>query len=95
MSKYTSGPWHWEKARTQRHLQNADGSCFALISQPIGARYSGDPRYEADAKLIAAAPDMAEALQKIANPPDGMTAEQLMDRARSIAHSAIQKAGLL
>lgn len=72
MSKYTAGPWKWFESghrRTEPTLVGADGSpVLHLGDKPSG--YGGDVAgeifEEADARLIASAPDMLEALTRCA-----------------------------
>jgi hypothetical protein len=63
MAKHTDGPWHWQgavKARTgelvenNRFLIGADGAW-------VLARMGRSPLSDADARLMAAAPDLLEA----------------------------------
>lgn len=58
MSKHTPGPWKWERV--------ADDGCvveFTLRGPDALCRYWYDNPPSADARLIAAAPEMLEALQ--------------------------------
>jgi hypothetical protein len=73
MSDHTPGPWKVEKEGTRWYEihYGEDGECVAEIVHD-----------KADAKLIAAAPDMLEALEAIAGNHDagpGIDAEQLCE----------------
>lgn len=59
-AKHTPGPWRWEDARTCRHLMGKDGGLGYSIAKP---KITDLPIVEANAHLIAAAPDLLEALQ--------------------------------
>lgn len=76
--RHTPGPWHWQAARTMRHL-TANGSAFAQCSMPT------DPCFDADARLIAAAPNMAEALSTLIYTDD---LQKAIDQARAALASA-------
>lgn len=59
MSKHTPGPWRTSYDRRERkHSVVGDGMWFAKISWTVIS-----DRNEADAKLIAAAPDLLDALK--------------------------------
>lgn len=67
-AQYTKGPWHWQRCRTMQHLQDADGNCFAQISMPCPHLYRETETreaYEANARLIAAAPDQNASLTEL------------------------------
>lgn len=90
-TKHTPGPWHWYGARSQRHLHDSNSNSFAQVSMPNSAAY------HADAKLIAAAPEMAEALRKIAFEPFGAAEasdRQVLDAITELARAALAKAAL-
>lgn len=59
----TPGPWHWHKSRTQLHLHDGKSNCFSQVSMPSPHNQDQEfaPLYEANAKLIAAAPDLLAA----------------------------------
>ena len=56
---FTKGPWHWHHSRTNQHLHDVAGNCFAQVSMPQHARYA------ANANLIAAAPALYEAGERV------------------------------
>lgn len=69
MTEHTPGPWTWQWAETQDG--NADGRVYSdwrdTINLPIciavSPRYRKRDRWEADASLIAAAPELLEVLK--------------------------------
>lgn len=61
MPKFTEGPWVVEWGTKYPHIKSMDGS---YILEPVTGR--SIVRTEADAHLIAAAPDMYEALEECA-----------------------------
>lgn len=74
---HTAGPWYWKEANTQQHLC-ADGvGSFAQISMPIPRKtfrqdVHGDAaraKYEANARLISAAPELLATLNHILRNP--------------------------
>lgn len=69
MSGFTPGPWVIEKA--------ADAYCIASVGNLVIMPSSGKVKHdntEADARLIAAAPDLLEALEMIVAEADSYTA---------------------
>ena len=60
MNKFTAGPWKVGSKFEVGKVSDADDQSFGMID-PLADVY-GDNK-EADAKLIAAAPDLLEALQ--------------------------------
>lgn len=66
MSKYTPGPWEAEFGETY-NVRDAGGGRLAMLTNlkgayGMGGRRNGD-EVAANARLIAAAPDLLEALQ--------------------------------
>jgi len=53
MTKHTKGPWRWEKSRSLHHLQGPRGSLGISTGKEL----------DANAALIAAAPELLEALK--------------------------------
>ncbi len=62
MSGFTPGPWVVERADDAYCIANVGN----LVIMPCGGKVKHD-NAEADARLIAAAPDLLEALEDIAN----------------------------
>ena len=94
MSKHTPGPWTPEFGEAYRVRSQQDGGQIAIMMNLKGqfglaGRRSGD-EVAANARLIAAAPDLLEALEKIAqiNPYDTSS----MGYVVSLARAAIVKA---
>jgi hypothetical protein len=66
--KHTQGPWKWHGARHDDGRNNGSvyrddcGTAYCVAKAP---QYAKDAQWEADAKLIAAAPEMLDALKKV------------------------------
>lgn len=61
-AKHTPGPWKTQSIENQRHVWGPDGDCIVSIhngSLP-------DDERKANARLIAAAPDLLEACEAVA-----------------------------
>lgn len=97
---HTPGPWHWEREGGGETVV----PCHTLKGPTVLCRWwetVPDPHHiePGDARLIAAAPDMLEALEKIAE-GDQMEIdfvmrgewENLCEYQRSLARAAIAKA---
>lgn len=69
MSKHTPGPWVVESADDAYCIANVGN----LVIMPGGGKVKHD-NTEADARLIAAAPDLLEALEMIVAEADSYTA---------------------
>jgi len=80
MSKHTLGPWKITKGASNELIEQQDGPliCFAA---------SNNPDTRANARLIAAAPDLLEALLAITSGP-----QRISDELHSKALVAILKA---
>lgn len=109
MSKYTPGPWRlqneregagindyvWSDAESREEREDASSWCIATVH----AREHHATRI-ANAKLIAAAPDMAEALAYIvrASEPGIDQSDDDLERfianVRDIANKALARAGV-
>ena len=81
----TPGPWIWDK---HGDLHGKDGN--AVINPNLRGDVLSGVNREADARLIAAAPDLLAALEAIVN-DDGFP-DQFAYRAEAIARAAIAKA---
>jgi hypothetical protein len=82
-TQHTPGPWQFgtssEGSFYKRNIAGADGYHVALTSS------RDDSEVDANARLIAAAPELLEALQTMLKHPDTMT-------AKLVAQVAIAKA---
>lgn len=93
MSGYTKGPWSADLGEAYRVMSN-DGSQVAIMTHLKG-RYGLGGRRESkesasNARLIAAAPDLLDALKGLAAWADGPRQDALSDLTR--AREAIAKA---
>lgn len=79
--KHTPGPWTAERGGAIV----ANGNVLATVQM-------GQQR---NARLIAAAPELAEALRELVNGFDGETeCTELLDKINTVARAALAKAGL-
>ena len=95
MNKHTPGPWgwHWNKLPSGE----ADGRVHTINPSFVGTvnciavspRYQTQKQWEADASLLAAAPDLLEALKAVVAVADRKTVE--FDRARAAIAKAEMK----
>lgn len=74
MSGHTPGPWEWwqptdDELLIRSRFQDEQGR--RATAYPAAINVNGSMPYEANARLIAAAPDMLEALKRIAEWNDG------------------------
>ncbi len=95
--KHTPGPWENKKWNCMEHQISAKGGTIALVSH--GHTLVSETEAEANAALIAAAPDMAEALKGLllraaaldqSATHDGMANADALAKARA----ALQNAGV-
>lgn len=97
MTKHTKGPWHVSKAGQHVRWIQTDGTC------PNICEVENQPEQEANARLIATAPDLAEFAEWIANAsiePENDTplaairaATQFIQEARARAAALVNKVG--
>lgn len=103
MSKHTPGPWHTCKAFNSGQLHVMAGSDHGLQRAIAIDVWADNEESQANVRLIAAAPDMFEALDNInglsralrAGGPDPMDLQGLSDaleQAICLAFSAMAKA---
>jgi hypothetical protein len=64
-TEHTPGPWAWDHAR---YKMRGDGDCLVLSGGPLVGKKS-----EANAHLIAAAPDLLAACEKVYLELDSLT----------------------
>ena len=86
MSAHTPGPWGLDG----NLIEGPDGERVACIT----AYSRRTPKQKANARLIAAAPELLEALRGLLNAPDPDEVEDATPRFRAVmkAHAAIAKA---
>lgn len=90
-TKHTPGPWLvQEMPRQSDRITPDDGEGTTICEFPYGAWDT--PEVEANARLIASAPDLLEALYKILNDPVLDSDTQRLLRAHKVARAAIAKA---
>lgn len=90
-ARHTPGPWHVCKpsARSLPHIKSADG-IYVMDAPARNGKQHAKVRQLADARLIAAAPELLEALQLIVQwDAAGMA---LLDHHIARANAAIAKA---
>ena len=81
MSGHTPGPWKWED---DNHVLWAQGGKKVIDAAPYEGMWLAGENEEADARLIAAAPDLLEALQDcLENTGGGWISAGVIDRARA------------
>lgn len=90
MSKHTPGPWMAGGAVTQTYFELGDGSYYLIHNQDIDIAFVrkeifGKPA-DANARLIAAAPQLLEALKAVVRVADRNTVE--FDLARAAIRAA-------
>ena len=93
MSKYTPGPWE-QGLLSKNHIWSASKDCVAVV----GKDFYDD--WLANARLIAAAPELAEALVEMLNQTERRVkrySESDPDDLASVqaARAALKKAGVL
>ena len=98
MSKHTPGPWTWGESYNGLYGSGKDNEVLRFA--PYEGMYLdwGSKSRDANARLIAAAPELLEALKKISaiedleRCGDWEEIEQAREIAREIANAAIKKA---
>ncbi len=89
MSKHTSGPWGLYHVGNRQEIWDKEGVTIAVV--PV---YHATPREsEANAALIAAAPDLLAALQEMVDVAQNQCPSEQEDDALRSALTAINKAG--
>jgi len=97
-TKHTPGPWRAKKVRTLIHIGGDSGVCEISVSASHvhedfpGAKMAYIARQEANAHLIAAAPDLLEALQALVADFADYPASERPCHAFDLARAAIAKA---
>jgi hypothetical protein len=88
MTKHTPGPWTFEVGENGDDF-NLNGPEYRIIGgcECCGSPWMSGKRYMADARLIAAAPDLLEALQGVLRVADRKTTE--FDAARAAIAKSI------
>jgi hypothetical protein len=90
MNKNSPGPWHLAEIVRHPTFVMAGLQCVCEIAHP-GDFSNPSPDASANARLIAAAPDLLEALEKIAS-SDGSLHGTCVRDLKEIARAAINKA---
>ena len=92
MSKFTPGPWHWDSDPMTGDPLGRVRYRVTTVGKTITQIYhsSGHEESEADARLIASAPDMWEALQLCVNAFGGTYEDE--KRAFEAGMAALAKA---
>lgn len=73
MSRHTPGPWRIVEKSDDERLSIEAGDMFIARTDPCMAQ-------EANARLIAAAPDLLEALQEVLGYPRGTSGRIIIER---------------
>jgi hypothetical protein len=82
--KHTPGPWKVKPLGKQLYVESESGAfvCDMQVSDNLGEMIS--PQIQADAALIAAAPEMLKVLKDLLTWDDGNLPGDLMDAAQRI-----------
>lgn len=89
MSKHTPGPW----VRSGNNIKSRTDNCVVIRIPAQTARYGAEweiERWDADARLIAAAPELLEALENLLKVHEGEGGTQ--HNAADMARAALAKA---
>lgn len=86
MAKHTPGPWTYKKDRPNREIVGPKNELIALIPRWI---HSQD--HEANAILLAAAPDLLEALYNLVDLADPFMTDDTQTLAMTQARAALKR----
>lgn len=92
MSAHTPGPWKWHwkldglKADCGVFSEKTEGHAYSICRAPV---FEAQDQWEANARLISAAPDMLEALEALVQAD---ASGELDDSMFAAARAAIAKA---
>ena len=90
---YTKGPWR-VNPRAAVAVETADGRRgIASISRPVNSQEAEDEA-QANTRLIAAAPELAEALKEMLDIYIGIGGTERQRLAKAAARAALAKAGV-
>lgn len=99
MSEHTPGPWQTESELPYARKPRVHAKDWTLIAEVGNAQNERQDIWEADARLIAAAPDLADALGKalvaMRFAKAFVSDEYDLDPAMHIAIDALAKAGII
>lgn len=95
-AQHTPGPWHWTSRNGKHYLVTTGDSPHEIVlgwpcGMEDGSWFTGDSYGAADARLIAAAPDLLAACQKFVASFKSLQREKC-DVAHRMAVEAIAKA---
>lgn len=91
--KWTPGPWFNQKAFRSIYSFGGDTSGLTIFVAKAEGHQCGEEQADANARLIAAAPTMAEALRRIAYlRPGGPCRNKLVEQMEKIALAALSQA---
>lgn len=97
MSAHTPGPWFWSRGIDDWELVGAGAErvlfCWSDKTKWKCGLVVGENIKQADARLIAAAPDMYEALKEMVRVADANGIDAHYARAVNSARAALAKAG--
>jgi len=90
-ARHTPGPW---EACKVGDYGDYDGQCLVVLGDDmrVAVTLGSDKTAKANARLIAAAPDLLEALQVMVKQFTKVPSTYLDSKARGMAHAAIAKA---
>ena len=91
-TKHTPGPWVWEHWQMGLTAQNGTSVLAYYDYEGMSLHGKTEDEHEANAHLIAAAPDLLEALEAIVATWDGPKYNHFMADNIDLARAAIAKA---